>query len=70
MHEKFIHGTQKFVYLLVYLTGGSSFEVISLIYCRDTSGGLYSGVHFLIFVITKPIDKFEYIYIAIRMGTC
>ncbi len=24
MHEKFIHGTQKFVYLLVYLTGGSS----------------------------------------------
>ena len=34
MHEKFIHGTQKFVYLLVYLTGGSSFEVISPIYCR------------------------------------
>ena len=25
MHEKFIHGTQKFVYLLVYLTGGSSY---------------------------------------------
>ncbi len=46
------------------------FEVISLIYCRDTSEGLYSGVHFLIFVITKSIDKFEYIYIAIQIETC
>ena len=32
MHEKFIHGTQKFVYLLVYLTGGSSKKVIGSIF--------------------------------------
>lgn len=39
-------------------------------YNPTTDWSLYNGVPFFIFMITKSIDKFEYIYIAFQIKMC